>query len=292
MTFNEQSEWWIHNIRNRKRNPIKRSSEVAFRSHLNRLQPMIGNLELGEINNRVLREVAAQLDGKPKTIQCHLSTIKSVIASAKNPDTGEPLYNMKGKWNPEFIDAPEVKDQKTPCFTAEQVADIVKLGNGTYLLFKTAAVTGMRIGELLALEPRHVNGRTITVEQTLWNGKPQSPKTENGYRQVDIPTTLQNDLSSFISSAGGAYVFPTRTYGNGLHKLHKILEQLKIERTGFHAFRRFRETHLDKMNVNEKIQDYWMGWSGGNKMRLRYSKLQRDVEYRLAEAERVGMGFE
>lgn len=289
MTFETQSEWWIQNLRNRKRNPIKRSSESAFRSHLNWLIPHIGQVELDAITNRTLKELAAQLDASAKTVQCYLSTVKAVVASAKD-ENGDTIY--KRTWNTEFIDAPEVANQKTPCFTAEHVADIVARGNGTSLLFKSAAVTGMRIGELLALEPRHVNGRTITVEQTLWNGKTQSPKTVNGYRQVDIPTTLHSDLSNYIGTRSGGYVFTIRTYGNALTKLHSILTELKIERTGFHAFRRFRETYLDRMNVPEKIQEFWMGWSGGKgKMRKHYSKLERDVEFRLAEAERVGMGF-
>lgn len=291
-TFSEQSEIWLSNIVTRRRNPVKKSSVVAFRSHLNWWNPRIGNKLLSEINNRTLKELVPQINGQSKTVLCYVSTVKAVVGSALD-DNGDPRFPRE--WNSDFIDLPTVGQQKQPMYTSEQIKDIISRGNGESFLYKSAAVTGARIGELLALEPRHVNGRTLTIEQTMsQKGEVWSPKTENGFRQIDLPVAFAEEFQEHVQKRTTGYVFevPGR-YSGALQKLHDILEDLKIPQTGFHAFRRFRETHLDKMNVHEKLQNFWMGWSAEKgKMRLKYSKLERNVDFRLTEAERVGMGFE
>ena len=288
MTFNEQSERWMHEMQTRKRNPIKPSSAAAFRSHLNWLQPRIGKMELSEVTNRTLKELVPHIVGSPKTVSCYLATVKAVVASALD-ENGEPLY--KRDWNSDFIDAPTVGKQKTPTFSGEQIADIVARGNGTGFLYRLSAGTGLRIGELLALEPRHFRGRTITVEQSQWNGTIQTPKTVNGFREVDLSAGLSNELQAWIGGRSHGFIFEKpRTYGDALQKLHGILDGLKIEQTGFHAFRRFRKTHLGKMRVPRDLTKYWLGHADSD-VTDSYDKIETDVEFRLAEAERAGLGF-
>jgi len=55
----------------------------------------------------------------------------------------------------------------------------------------------MRIGEALGLEiGKHVSAdcSTISVSQSLWNGKIQNPKTNNAFRDIDLDPSLASLL--------------------------------------------------------------------------------------------------
>jgi len=72
--------------------------------------------------------------------------------------------------------------------------------------------------------------------------------------------------------------------------LHPILEELGIEKTGFHAMRRFRTTWLRKQRAPEDLIKYWLGHAKES-VTDTYSKLADDVEFRQEVAEKLGTGF-
>jgi len=59
---------------------------------------------------------------------------------------------------------------------------------------------------------------------------------------------------------------------------------------GFHAFRRFRKTWLRAERCQEDISNYWMGHQPETMSEL-YSRMEFEVERRLEEANRVGVGI-
>jgi hypothetical protein len=64
------------------------------------------------------------------------------------------------------------------------------------------------------------------------------------------------------------------------------------EKCGFHAFRRFRITHLRKQRVMEVLVRIWVGHSTeGISDKYTVETLKRDVAYRKATAEQAGLGF-
>jgi hypothetical protein len=64
------------------------------------------------------------------------------------------------------------------------------------------------------------------------------------------------------------------------------------ENCGFHAFRRFRITHLRKQRVMEVLLRIWVGHSTeGITDKYTVETLKRDVGYRKATAEQAGLGF-
>ena len=60
---------------------------------------------------------------------------------------------------------------------------------------------------------------------------------------------------------------------------------------GFHAFRRFRVTHLRKNMVPEDLIKFWIGHAPKT-VTDEYSKVKNDVEFRKDVAEKIGLGFE
>jgi integrase len=72
--------------------------------------------------------------------------------------------------------------------------------------------------------------------------------------------------------------------------LHKILQKMGREKCGFHAFRRFRITHLRKQRVMEVLLRIWVGHSTeGITDKYTVETLKRDVAYRKATAEQLAL---
>jgi integrase len=83
----------------------------------------------------------------------------------------------------------------------------------------------LRIGEALGLELRHVAGRTLTVEQSCWQGSLQAPKTFNALRKVDLSHDLADALQRFIGRRKIGLVFANRD-GNPLSQTNLLSRSL------------------------------------------------------------------
>jgi hypothetical protein len=96
-------------------------------------------------------------------------TPKVVAASAVN-EKGEEIYPVK--WNHDFMDLPEGKDQRTPTFTAEQISTIISKAEGPYqVLYALLAGTGLRIEEAFARQVEDIEGSVIRVRHRMWKGE-------------------------------------------------------------------------------------------------------------------------
>lgn len=299
-TFREQAEWFLSHVVKRKRRPAKPATVSNWRYCLNKwLNPNIGELPLASINNASVKALVAKMHEanlSPQTITTYVNFVKFVVGSAID-DNGEQLFPRK--WNNEFIDVPVIENQKQPIFTQDVMTAIVEKAAGQdQVLYALLAGTGLRIGEALGLEIRHVSAdrRTITVEQSCWHDSIQSPKTKSAYRQIDVCPEISKLLSDFIGDRQSGFLFANRA-GKPLSQtnivrrsLHPILEELKVEKTGFHAMRRFRTTWLRKQRTPEDLIKYWLGHSKKS-MTDEYSKLSEDLHYRLEVAEKIGTGF-
>ena len=301
-TFKAQSIQWMSNCKCRKRKPIKPVTLVNWQSYLdNHILTVLGSQPIAEVNNASMRKLVEVLVGKglsPASIRNICLVVKLVKASAVDQN-GDELYPLR--WNAEFIDAPVVdaRKQRTPSLTGEEVTKIVAAAEVKIrMLLILDAATGIRAGELLGLEIRHFDGRSIKIEQSVWRSDAQAPKTQNAYRIVDLYPDVAKLLSDFVGDRKSGYIFRTSN-GKPLgqsnilrHGLHPILKQLGIERCGFHAFRRFRNTFLrNYTSCPNGLRNFWLGWSGKD-MSDHYDKIREDAAFRREVAERVGIGFE
>src|SRR6202521_4897833 len=126
ITFREQAEIWLEQMKNRKRKPVAPSTlenwECCLRNWLN---PNVGDIPLDSIGNLALRNLGATMvkGGLGESaIRGYTNVVKMVVASAVNEE-GEELYPRK--WNHSFIDLPRITKPRQPCFKSEVVAGIV-----------------------------------------------------------------------------------------------------------------------------------------------------------------------
>ena len=300
-TFREFAKQWVEKCRTRKRRPIKPSTLCNWESILNNhLLPVLGRTPMSSVDNRAMKVLVEGLVRKrlsPQTVKNVVQVAKLVKASAVD-ENGNELYPTK--WNHEFIDLPEVDEtkQRKPSFFGEQVTEIVKAANGRLqMACVLLAASGIRAGELLALEIRHFDGSSIKIEQDVWGGKVQDPKTPNARRTIDLHPGVAELLKQFVCNRTAGFIFETRsgrplTQTNLLKReLHPVLATLEIPKRGFHSFRRFRNTHLRNSICPDGLLKFWMGHASKD-MSDRYDRVRDDVVFRKEVALRMGTGFE
>src|SRR5262249_30388475 len=117
-------------------------------------------------------------------------------------------------------------------------------------------------------------------------------------RIVDLHSDVAKLLSNHIGERRSGFVFCTRKgkplgQSNVLRRvLHPILREAGINKCGFHAFRRFRNTYLRNFtSCPDGLRMFWLGWSGRN-MGDHYDKIRENAGFRREISERVGIGFE
>lgn len=172
--------------------------------------------------------------------------------------------------------------KETRCFTPEQMQRIVQNASGAWkVLFALAAETGMRSGELYGLRISDIDFARclIHVRRSSWEGKAQSPKTDNAYRSIDISESLAALVRGHLGERTTGLVFPTR-YETPLRNcyvvdrvLHRVLEKLGIERAGMHAFRHGRVSYLVESGAPMELIREWIG-HGSDEMVRRYTHLR------------------
>ena len=287
MTFAEQAEKFLKYSRTRNRNPVSTNTDYTWRTTLDKwLLPNLGEMLLQDVNNRAVKELVEKMVKAKlaaKSIDNYIGLVKLIVASAID-ENGEEIYPRK--WNHEFIDLPEVKNQHKPSFTAEQVPEIIAKAEGQdHMLLLLVASTGLRLGELVGLSIQDLSddGTTITVaKQATRGGLTNRLKTHNAYRIVDVHPDVAAELVAFIGDRTTGLVFASPTGKPLSHSnlrnrlLYPILEAAGIDKAAFHAFRRFRVTHLRKKRVPEDLIRFWLGH--GDKT--------------VTEVQQAGIGFE
>jgi integrase len=304
VTFREQSQRWLDDLAIRKRKPVSPATLHAFGSYVRRLNPMIGEMKLADINNGALKQLVQQLDDEKlsaKTINELVAVVKQVVGSVVDQD-GNKVYRRE--WNHNFMDLPVVSNQNQPCVTYRDVERCIKdaASDQERVLYCVLAGSGLRIAEALAI---HVGGQehrtswspervVIDVHSSIFNGREIGRlKTLAATRTVDLDSRLSDLIAKFVEISGiqpGDYLFQSRS-GRPMHLKTARQRLAKHNVRGFHSFRRYRITRLRELGVPEDILRFWVGHEGHG-ITDRYSKLGENVELRKQWANQAGLGFE
>ena len=303
-TFQDQAKTYVRWVQTRDREPIKDTSSIE--AALNKwILPEIGDLLLSNVHNITVKPLVDKMKKSlsARSVTKYVEYVGQIVASLKDGKTGEPIHPRK--WDSSVMDLPLVnaKRQRRPALKLDSINTLVWESEGNeQALYVLLAATGMRISEALALEAKHFvnNSRTIQVCQQVDRDRPRIVeylKTDAGSREVDLSKEVAEYLRVLINGSDGL-LFQTR---NGTPYLHNNLEQrwlkprlqaMKIDEKGmgFHAFRRFRKTWLRGERCQEDINNFWMGHQPETMSEL-YSRMEFELERRLDEAEKIGVGF-
>ena len=250
VTFSAFSEVWERDYLSLQ----KPATQSASRSYLKRLRAAFGkrdmrSIDAGDVQRLIARSMADGLS--PKTIRSLWNAV-SQIWQAALAQTYVDAVLPKPK-------LPRNVKKKVRFFTLKDVARIIEASEGEHRVFYwLLAETGIRAGELAGLRLEDITGELLTVNQSVWHGMVQTPKTNNSIRSLGLSSQLVSLLWEQITrqhSKGHSYLFSSE---NGTpwdmnvyrrRKMTKLLTSLGIAQAGFHAFRHFNVSLMDALHV-------------------------------------------
>ena len=258
MTFSELFEKWQEVVV-----PTLKTStaNVYTRALRSRIVPTLGEIPINKIGRY---EIELFLAVKSKryaknTLRELRSSLSRVLSWAvqcdwleKNPCLGVKLPNGTGR-----------KITRT-VLKAEQVKAIAaKLPEPYSTLILFLAVTGLRIGEAVAVKWADFNGEVLNVSRRIYEGEEDTLKTAKSKRSLPIPSALLVRLNALdresewvFSSENGTPVNP----GNALRRyIQPVARGLGIKLSGWHDFRHTLATGLIQSGVPTKTVSEILG---------------------------------
>jgi integrase len=190
---------------------------------------------------------------------------------------------------------PVCRRKEQPIWSPETIAAILREAPRPYCaLFYCVALTGVRQGELLGLQWKHINlaARKLRIEQSLWQGQLVAPKTVGSVRTICLGNVLTEVLDAHFQQtahkAPADFVFCTNE-GSLLHPdvvrkdvLYPILDRLRIARTpgesGFHTFRHSAASILNERTGNLKLTQKLLGHSNISTTKDVYTHISEETE--------------
>ena len=257
MRFGDWLEYWYETHSKPK---IRPTTQLGYESRIRlHIVPEIGNIPLNKLTQNDLQQFYARLkkNGR-KTLterfgeglsdrmvrMCH-ATCRTALEKAvqeglirTNPAIGCKLPPKKAR-EMQVLDRDELQR-----FLIQAKAE------GYYELFLLDLSTGLRRGELMALQWDDLNFETgvLNVNKQVYqvNGELQfsEPKTKNSIRKIVLPPSVVEVLREYKKTVNSRWMFPSPvkedcpiTPGVVRHRLQLILEHARCKHVRFHDLR-------------------------------------------------------
>jgi integrase len=148
------------------------------------------------------------------------------------------------------VDAPKIQRNEVEVFTPEEVQALLSEAKYSSLeaVFVLALSTGMRGGEVLALQPQDYHDGKLDIRRTLVSNSTSigTPKSNNSRRTIKLPEIAIEALERHLSRIDGAvWLFPSKAgttlfYHNFLRFHWKpLIERAGIRYRYFHTCRHY-----------------------------------------------------
>jgi integrase len=270
---------------------VKPSTLRGYRSSIEaHLMPAFGSLAIEDVTTAEIERWMADFRGSVRTRNKLLIQLHGILGRARK------AYGLSGNAAAEVERFPQRRSGDIDVFSPEEVWALVRAASSDQdgALFLTAAFTGLRMGELLALRWRDVDfaGRTVRVRASYYAGALTTPKSGKA-RAVPMAPDVASALAQlgdrvdwvgdddlvFVGEAGG------HVDGSALRRRYKgTLSQAGLRSLRFNDLRHTFGTRMITKADIRRVQE-WMGHADiQTTMRyLHYAPREEDAEL-VAEA--------
>lgn len=240
------------------------------------LAPFFGERPFGGIDADDVADLVATLAAKglaPKTIRNVLGTLSALFNFARSPRRRWASSNpCDGAELPPLPDAEEIR-----FLTRPELSKLVESARrGMYrdldrALYLVAAMTGLRLGELLALRWRDVDwvAGVVRVRRNYVRGRYGTPKSRRSSRAVPMADEVGGVLDRLYQASSHRgdddHVFAHPAHGgpipkaNVTRRLHKALADAELDDHVFHDLRHTFGTTMAAAGVPMRTLQEWMG---------------------------------
>ena len=123
------------------------------------------------------------------------------------------------------------------------------------LICSIAIISGLRPGEIFALQWKHVGADSLHVKQRVYRGEVDSPKTSHSRREAALSGDIRSDLAAWkgvaVDASPEAWVFPSENPKTPLSRdncwRRNIAPKLKAVGLDWVNFQVMRRTHASLM---------------------------------------------
>jgi integrase len=277
----------------------KLSTRTAVESVLRvHLEPFFCERSMDSVTHEDVIDLMTLMEGKgigPKSIRNYIGTLSALYRFSMHPRRRWATFNPC-----DGVELPAVPDHAGIRYLElDQVEALVSgAQSGSYeaidrAMYRTAAMTGLRLGELLALRWRDVDwpASTIRVRSNYVLGEFGTPKSRRSSRGVPMADDVAGELDRFYTASGkpadDGLVFPDPSTGLPLDKagvlrrMRRALKAAKLDETHrFHDLRHTFGTAMAAAGVPMRTLQEWMGHRdiGTTQRYADYAPRTRDAE--------------
>ena len=267
-TFQDFSELWEKDLLSLSK-PSTQSADLSrLRKHL---RPALGRQRLESIHPQLVQGLVSKWSSaglSPKSVKNIVTLLETMTKAAREWGYTAPELTSKVR-----VPARKLRAHgKT--FTVAEAKRILMLAPAPWdLLFTTAALTGLRSGELLGLKWQDIDfgAAVIHIERSVWRGELQATKTDGSDRTVPMPRELAVELERYRAhwvknELGLLWASEAGTPLDADNLRHRVIRPLLTRagitgKAGLHAFRHLLGTLLVSTGCNPKVAQAQLGHS-------------------------------